>query len=947
MAILRKAFVKVAPDTSKFDKELKDKLRKTDTKPEGDKVGKEFSSSLTRRIDRELKRFDLPTLDLKGNPRDAIKAIESTSRRLEELRDDADSIELRVQANKALGDLNRFRKTLGDVGPDLGATLGVSTSQGFFASLSASFKAPPPAVKAGAGVLAAALTPTLAAGVAGAVIGGVGIGGVIGGVTLAARDDRVEEAGQSLGAFILGDLEERAQGFVPPVLAGIADIRAEWREMGPDLDRIFASSRFVEPLVAGGVSGARRLVAGIADVVDEADPAVASIGAAFDRLGDAAGDTLTMLAEDADEGASAIDDLTGSIANFIRVTGGIIHAAAAVKGWADGLDTAIDRSRYWIEDNSNLAETLRNVGIELDITADGFAAGSKEAEAYRKATLGTADAADFVTLKAAGMTDGQIAAADASGTFRSKLDEVNRALGDSSGRYIAAIQSAEQLEEQMRLLGDIDSLARREMDQLLTSLGLVTGEMMAQKTAADLLRDAHDQMFGAAIRNSEANEGYQASWDGLSASVEQNGRSLNINTEEGRENRDALQELIGRSSELAYAEIETGASVAEATKKHEDRIAAIKEEARRLGLNKTETQKLIDTYGNIPPAKTTNLLVEGMDRIVGSLTDLYIFQRSLAEGITLGQAKAAVTGTYGVDPKILKADGGPIPGHSPSDTADNIPIWATADEYMIRRRSARKLGRATLDYINERGELPPMGRYANGGQIGALAGASWSRQLRYPVDVADTFVMSKAEAARRVVPAAPSGGATAPWMVQVLRQAFPALGLISGFRPGSRTLSGNLSYHARNRAVDYPPNRDMARWVWSNYRSRTKEFISPFQEYNILNGRGHRYTGAVWNQHNFAGGNAHNHWAMANGGVIPEPVFGVGASGRTYSFAERGSEQVIPHGGAVRLHPNDLAALAGSRGETHIHLHNSEATVAGVEAAMHRHALQARLGRSR
>jgi hypothetical protein len=33
---------------------------------------------------------------------------------------------------------------------------------------------------------------------------------------------------------------------------------------------------------------------------------------------------------------------------------------------------------------------------------------------------------------------------------------------------------------------------------------------------------------------------------------------------------------------------------------------------------------------------------------------------------------------------------------------------------------------------------------------------------------------------------------------------------------------------------------------------------------------------------------------MAGGGIIGEPVFGVGASGRTYSFGERGPETVVP-----------------------------------------------------
>jgi hypothetical protein len=40
----------------------------------------------------------------------------------------------------------------------------------------------------------------------------------------------------------------------------------------------------------------------------------------------------------------------------------------------------------------------------------------------------------------------------------------------------------------------------------------------------------------------------------------------------------------------------------------------------------------------------------------------------------------------------------------------------------------------------------------------------------------------------------------------------------------------------------------------------------------------------------------HVHIAMKHGGVIREPVFGSGASGRSYSFAESGPEVVMPMG---------------------------------------------------
>jgi len=132
-------------------------------------------------------------------------------------------------------------------------------------------------------------------------------------------------------------------------------------------------------------------------------------------------------------------------------------------------------------------------------------------------------------------------------------------------------------------------------------------------------------------------------------------------------------------------------------------------------------------------------------------------------------------------------------------------------------------------------------------------------------------------------------------MQRLIAARFPGLNLISGLRPGATTLSGKRSYHADGRAVDYPPSRALTAWIRASFGSKTKELISPFNDLNLLNGKPHRYTGAVWNQHNFAGGNAHTHWAAALGGLIgkmgvkrfdsggawPSGTIGVNTSGRT------------------------------------------------------------------
>lgn len=76
------------------------------------------------------------------------------------------------------------------------------------------------------------------------------------------------------------------------------------------------------------------------------------------------------------------------------------------------------------------------------------------------------------------------------------------------------------------------------------------------------------------------------------------------------------------------------------------------------------------------------------------------------------------------------AGGGPIQGFSPHARADNIPIWATADEFMIRQQSSRSLRRrhpGLLEYLNQHGTLPGFAGgglirgFADGGLVGGIS----------------------------------------------------------------------------------------------------------------------------------------------------------------------------------------------------------------------------------
>jgi hypothetical protein len=114
------------------------------------------------------------------------------------------------------------------------------------------------------------------------------------------------------------------------------------------------------------------------------------------------------------------------------------------------------------------------------------------------------------------------------------------------------------------------------------------------------------------------------------------------------------------------------------------------------------------------------------------------------------------------------------------------------------------------------------------------------------------------------------GGRGWQWEVATVEAAFPHTGVYSTFRPGATTLSGNRSYHAIGRAVDFEPKRAVAEWIAKTYGKNTLELITPWRDLMLWHGKPHKYSHAIEAQHGVFGNNAHIHWAYDNGGLLPD-----------------------------------------------------------------------------
>lgn len=182
-----------------------------------------------------------------------------------------------------------------------------------------------------------------------------------------------------------------------------------------------------------------------------------------------------------------------------------------------------------------------------------------------------------------------------------------------------------------------------------------------------------------------------------------------------------------------------------------------------------------------------------------------------------------------------------------------------------------------------RGGVFPHQRFAAGGF--AFSGrqpfkSTAEHQYDVATDAAVEWLRERVAAKMRALIAAMSaagmGGGSGQgwrWQMNVLRQRFPGLALISGFRPGAITATGNRSYHGMGRAVDVPPRMDVFNWIKATYGGNTKELIfSPAGGGQVHNGRPHMYTGITRANHW-----DHVHWAMRHGGVLPVKLADNGA----------------------------------------------------------------------
>lgn len=841
-------------------------LRLDDSKIEPDvraKVAK-ITNTFGSRLNRELKALSIDPIDLQADPGDALRAISETETQLRELARNAPTIDLKIKAEAARAQLGRFTKSIGDIAPTAATGFASKFSQKLGPLLSSMPISPQiVAVVAGAAVAAA---PVLAAVLSGAIIGGAGIGGIIGGLAVAARDERVKTAAKTMGDEFQERLEDAGGAFVQPALDGIKRIDDAVRTI--DLRRIFAdSARYVEPLANGIGSAVESIGDALEGLVSRAGPVIDAIGRGIAQFGTSLSRGLQLLEDNGPEAAAAMELLFDVLSSVTYTTLQTVNALTELFGW------------------------LAKIG------------SFNALHAYLKLTSGGMDEVDKSGRRGA------------AGTF-SMAKNMDIAASKADRLKAAA--------EELKPVQDAVNASQKALTDTLDQLG---GKTNAARLTADSLRTAYQNLFGATINQTEANEAYQESFDALSETVKTNAKqfknsrdNLDLHTRAGRSNRDALQALLTKNNELYFADIATGKSVAFATQKHKERTAQVVREADKVGLNKRETDKLISTYGRIPGKKVTDLVLDGVRGVVDELKKLYTLQRALALGINVN----LVTGTGTV--KNFKATGGAINGPG-TGTSDDVPIMGSHGEHMWTAKEVRAAGGHSAMHAMRKQVLASAGHagyYANGGAI--LTAVDTSRRWPFRTNLDNTKIMSVAEAESKVIPAFgswPSSpgaqrGDSGVW--RRILAAVKASGIRYAF--GNSYRPGDPKWHGSGRAIDFMGfEQDRLAQFFMNMKPRVLELIhrTSRRDYGITRGRNARMP-TQWPLHR-----DHLHIAMREGGPVPSRLIPFGAydsggrlpTGLSLAYNGTGRPEPVGHGlsGDVHLHFHDSVVASKQAAE--------------------------------
>lgn len=212
-----------------------------------------------------------------------------------------------------------------------------------------------------------------------------------------------------------------------------------------------------------------------------------------------------------------------------------------------------------------------------------------------------------------GQLDGYVAKADAAAAANGS--------GELSFQQLMAILSAgiPVVEETATVTDDAATQTQRLREAQQASAAAAEAQAQAVADSLTSINDYYTSVLGA----SDANIALEASFDAATESAEKHGATLDLDTDAGRANQSALNDIVKAAYSNAEAMTAAGNSTEEVTASTQRARDSFIVAAQQMGLNEEQAGTLADELGLIPEDVTTRVSQPGMSGAQTDTDDLY------------------------------------------------------------------------------------------------------------------------------------------------------------------------------------------------------------------------------------------------------------------------------------------------------------------------------------
>lgn len=427
------------------------------------------------------------------------------------------------------------------------------------------------------------------------------------------------------------------------------------------------------------------------------------------------------------------------------------EAKAAASAFADTLDSAGNATK----------DTLASISDILTQDQRGWLDRLAGADFYSIASA--ADAMGLSVEQLSGYIQGNAADVEAVTKATQEWDASQKNVNDTEfynrGELVIGMldDQAEAMgvgREQAKGAADAQDELGAATDGLADSTEDSTSAMERNVEAINGQQDALDEARTAALGLRNAEVGLEQAIDDASDAIEENGKTLDITTQKGRDNQRALDNIASAGLDVVSSMRENGASQKDLQATMRRTRRRFIEAAEAAGMSSREARNLADQLGLVPKdvkpkidvdTGNSEAKIRGVRGLINGLKDKTITLTTYSRTVfsSTGHQPTGVLRTEfgGATGGLITAagirgfaDGGLVPGTPPSNPmADNLlatnengtPFAIRSREYIQSQPAVDHYGVAAMAAINQR-KVPKslLQGFAAGGQVPGYAAGS-------------------------------------------------------------------------------------------------------------------------------------------------------------------------------------------------------------------------------